>query len=314
MNLPRFLETREPAWRALEELVRQAGTSRPEHLGPAGILRLGTAYRSAVADLAFARRAFPDAPATLRLETLVERARTLVYAHRQRRTSPWAFAAGGYWRLVRALGGWLALSAAALLVPALVVGVWAALDPAVAATLVPDSFIDGAAPPDLDRGLSSSDSAAFSSELFTNNIRVTFLSFVAGVGFALPAVLLVAYNGAILGAVLGLAAANGNLGTVLRMVTAHGALELTCIVVAAAAGMAAGWRLVDPGDRPRGHALRDAARPAVLVVAGTAPFLVLCGVVEGFVSPAGWPAVAVVALGLGLAGGYWALVRRLGRA
>lgn len=314
MTLSRFLETRERSWRRLEELVRAAGGSEPERLGADGVLELGAAYRAASADLAYARRAFPGDPVAARLEDLVGRGRAVVYAHRGARPSPWAFLARDYWRLVHGLGRWLGIGAAALLLPALVVGIWAALDPAVAATIVPDSFIDGAAPPDLDRGLSSPESAAFSSQLFTNNIRVTFMGFVAGVGFALPAVLLLAYNGAILGAVLGLAAANGNLGNVVRMVTAHGVLELTCIVVATAAGMAVGWRLVDPGERPRRRAVRDAARPAVLVVAGTAPFLVLCGVVEGFVSPAGWPAVAVVALGLGLAGAYWALVARRGRS
>ncbi|WP_320672166.1 stage II sporulation protein M [Patulibacter defluvii] len=312
MTLSRFLDDRGPSWDRLEALLRRAG-SRPERLGADGVLQLGAAYRGAAADLAYARRAFPGDPVVARLEQLVRRARALVYARSGPRPSLRAFVVRGYWRLVRDLGGWLGLSAAALLLPAIVVGVWAALDPAVAAAIVPGDFIDGAAPPSLDRGLSSSESAAFSSQLFTNNIRVTFMAFVAGAGCVLPGVLLLAYNGAILGAVLGLAAANDHLGTVLRLVTAHGVLELSCIVVAGAAGMAVGWSIVEPGERPRRLAVRDRARPAIGAIVGTAPVLVICGLLEGFVSPAGWPALAVAAIGLGAAAVYWTLIRVRGR-
>jgi uncharacterized membrane protein SpoIIM required for sporulation len=312
VTLSRFLADRTPSWDALEAQLRRAG-SRPERLGADGVLQLGAAYRSAAADLAHARRAYPDDPVVARLDLLVRRARALVYGRVGARSSLREFVRREYWAQVRALGRWLGVAALALLLPALLVGVWGAVDPAAAATLVPGDFIDGAAPPTLDRGLASSESAAFSSQLFTNNIRVTLIAFVAGLGCVVPAVLLVAFNGAILGAVLGVAAANGNLDRVLHLVVAHGVLELSCIVVGAAAGMRVGWAVVDPGDRPRRLAIRDAARPTVLVVVGTAPFLVVCGIVEGFVSPAGWSAVAVTALGVGLGAGYWALVAVRGR-
>ncbi|WP_026910718.1 stage II sporulation protein M [Patulibacter minatonensis] len=312
MTLSRFLADRTPSWDALEDLLRRAG-NRPERLGADGVLELGAAYRAAAADLAHARRAYPGDPVVQRLELLVRRSRSLVYARAGARGSARQFFSRDYWRLTHALWRWIALAGVALLGTALVVGVWAALDPAVAAALVPGDFIDGAAPPVGDRGLASSESAAFSSQLFTNNIRVTFMAFVAGLLCVVPGVVIVAYNGAILGAVLGVAAANDNLGNVLHLIVAHGVLELSCIVVAAAAGMAVGWAVVDPGDRPRRVAVRDIARPTVLVVLGTAPFLVLCGIVEGFVSPAGWPAIGVAVLGLGIGGAYWAAVVVRGR-
>ncbi|CAB4949068.1 unannotated protein [freshwater metagenome] len=312
MTLSRFLADRTPSWDALEGLLRRAG-SRPERLGTDGVLQLGAAYRAAAADLAHARRAYPGDPVVGRLELLVRRARSLVYARSGARGSARDFLTRDYWVLVRALGRWIGVASLALLGTALVVGVWAALDPAVAASLVPGDFIDGAAPPTTgDRGLASSESAAFSSQLFTNNIRVTFMAFVAGLLCVVPGVLIVAYNGAILGAVMGVAAANGNLDDVLHLIVAHGVLELTCIVVAAGAGMAVGWVVVDPGGGTRRAAVRDVARPTVLVVLGTMPFLVVCGIVEGFVSPAGWSAVAVTALGVGLGAAYWAAVVRRG--
>ena len=63
------------------------GARRPHGCGPrpglaaaaADVLRLGARYREAAADLAYARRRFGDDPVTRRLETLVLRARPLVY-------------------------------------------------------------------------------------------------------------------------------------------------------------------------------------------------------------------------------------------
>ena len=61
-------------------------------------------------------------------------------------------------------------------------------------------------------------------------------------------------------------------------------LELSCIAVAAAAGLRIGWALVEPGTLTRGESLRREARPAMELVLGTMPWLVLAGLVEGFVS------------------------------
>ena len=124
--------------------------------------------------------------------------------------------------------------------------VWGILDPDAAAGLVPGVFIDGADPPRGDRGLTAAQSASFSSQIFTNNIQVTFLAFAAGLLFAVGGAFLLVYNGLIFGAVLGVAAAHGNLDQVLRLVVAHGVLELSCIVVAGAAGLRMGWALVSP--------------------------------------------------------------------
>lgn len=314
MTLDRFERERGPSWRALEEALT-AARGRPERLGAAGVLELGGLYRAAAADLALARRLFPGDPLTVRLEALVVRARQVVYADvGRRRQSLAAFATRGYWRLVADRRLALAVAAALLLGGALFAFAWGWADPDAAAGLVPGAFIDGADPPRGDRGLSTAESAAFSSQLFTNNIQVTLLAFAAGLLFAVGGAFLLLYNGLILGAVLGVAAANGNLTQLLRLVTAHGVLELSCIVVSGAAGLRMGWALVSPGPLTRRAALAREARPAMAVVLGTAPFLVVAGIVEGYVSPAGWGGAGPFAFGLGLGALYWGLVAVRGRA
>jgi len=69
-----------------------------------------------------------------------------------------------------------------------------------------------------------------------------------------------------------------------------------------------GWALIDAGTLPRGESMRRAARPAVAMVLGTAPFLVIAGLTEGFVTPHGLPLLPALAIGLTLGGGFWTLV------
>ncbi|WP_027004742.1 stage II sporulation protein M [Conexibacter woesei] len=313
MTLDRFERERAAGWGALEAALTRA-RGRPERLGAPGVLELGALYRGAAADLALARRLFPGDPLTARLETLVIRARAVVYADVGRRRAPWAFVTTGYWRLVSDAKLVVLLAAVLLFGGALFAFVWGWADPDAASGLVPGSFIDGADPPRGSRGLSASDSAAFSSEIFTNNIQVTLQSFAAGLLFAVGGAFMLVYNGLIFGAVLGVAAANGNAGQVLRLIVAHGVLELSCIIVAAAAGLQLGWALVAPGPLRRRDALAAQARPAMAIVLGTAPWLVVAGLVEGYVSPAGWGGAGPYVVGLGLGSLYWGLVVWRGRA
>jgi uncharacterized membrane protein SpoIIM required for sporulation len=307
VDLDRFERERAGGWRRLESALARAG-GRPERLGAAGVLELGGLYRAAAADLALARRLFPGDPLTGRLEALVVRARQAVYSGAPGRPSVRAFGGRGYWRLVADRRRALAIAAAVFLGATAFALVWGVLDPDAAAGLVPGAFIDGTDPPRGDRGLTTSQSAALSSMIFTNNIQVTFLSFAAGLLFAVGGALLLAYNGLIFGAVLGVAAAHGNLDQVTRLIVAHGVLELSCIVVAGAAGLRMGWALVEPGAGTRRAALAAQARPAMAVVLGTAPWLVVAGLVEGYVSPAGWGGAGPYVVGLGLGALYWGLV------
>src|SRR5450432_4031762 len=100
----------------------------------------------------------------------------------------------------------------------------------------------------------------------------------------------------------------GNGRSFFELVTAHGVLELSCIIVAGAAGLRLGWAIVDPGNRTRGEALRQEARAAIEIFLGTAPWLVVAGLVEGFLTPSGTGLPTVLAVGFSLGAVYWGLV------
>jgi uncharacterized membrane protein SpoIIM required for sporulation len=314
MTRDHFLHTRGQAWSELDGLVQRAGR-RPGRLGGDGVLRLGELYRAAAADLAFARRRWPGDPLVARLEDLVARARHLVYAAPRRRYSALRFLATGYWRLVAERPLLLGVSAVLLFGPALLAGAWALDDPGAAGGLVPEEYHSVTEPrtEGTDLGFSASEEAGFAAEIFTNNIRVTFVAFAGGMTAGVLTALVLLFNGTLLGTVAGLAWGAGNGAPFVELVAAHGVLELSCIVVAGAAGLRLGWAIVDPGRLPRGRSLRREARHAVLLALGTAPWLVLAGLVEGFVTPSGLGVAAALTIGLALGALYWALLVWRGR-
>jgi uncharacterized membrane protein SpoIIM required for sporulation len=308
-----FLEQRRARWGELDALVGRAGR-RAESLGPDGVRRLGALYRASAADLALARRRFAGDPAVARLEALVTRARPLVYDRAGRGGSVLEFATTGYWRRVRERPGLLLISALLLFAPWVLASVWAVRDPGAASGVVPSEYRSVTEPRrGTDLGLSTDQQAAFSSEIFTNNIRVTIVAFAGGIAAGLGTAALLVYQGVLFGAITGLSIWAGNGGFFFELVTAHGVLELSCIIVASAAGLRMGWAVVNPGRRRRGAALAAEARVAVEIVLGTAPWLVVAGLVEGFITPRGLGLGPVIVIGVTLGAIYWTLVLWRGR-
>ncbi len=312
MNLESFLHERSAAWDRLASLLDRAD-GRPERLGVEGVLELGRLYRAGVADLALARGRFPGDPVVDRLELLVPRARNAVYGERARGGSAREFLRRGYWRDVRAHRRLLAVALSAMFAPTLLAAAWAARDPGAAIGLVPPAYRAAADPHVRHLPVALSTQAALASSIYTHNIAVTFLTFAGGLTLGVGTLVMLAYNGLLLGVLGGLTIQAGTSPVFVSYVLPHGVLELSCIAIAGVAGLRLARALIDPGVRPRAAALRDESRGAVRMVLGTAPWLVLAGLTEGFVTPRGLPVEAALAVGGALGALFWGLVLFKGR-
>jgi len=125
-----------------------------------------------------------------------------------------------------------------------------------------------------------------SSQIFTNNIRVTFYAFALGAMFGVGTLYVLAFNGAMFGAVIALTYRAGFGNDLLTFVIGHGVIELSCIFIAGGAGLLIGTALLMPGDLSRGDALKSRGMEAVRLIVGCVPLLVVAGIIEGFISPA----------------------------
>lgn len=314
MNLERFEAQRGPDWERLDALLaRGAGRRAGRRLGADGVLELAALYRGAAADLAYARRRFPGDPVVARLEALVLRGRAAVYGRTGRRGSVRAFFARGYWRRLAERPGMIALAWALLLVPAAAGAIWGLSDAGAAVGLVPSEFADAADPPAEGRDFGAGEGSVFATQVLINNIQVTLAAFAGGLLFGVGTAFALVFNGLLLGTIGGLAFGAGNGEAFIRLISSHGPLELSCIVVGGVAGLRLGHALIVPGARTRLRSLQREARRSVELAVGTAPWLVLCGFLEGLATGPELPVAFQASLGLGLAALFWGLVVWRGR-
>jgi uncharacterized membrane protein SpoIIM required for sporulation len=140
---------------------------------------------------------------------------------------------------------------------------------------------------------------------------VALAAWSGGVLAGLVPLYVVLLNGLMLGAILGVTMHYSLAGELLEFISAHGLLELTLILVSAAAGLGLGRALVAAGDRPRALAVREASRDSLAVLLGCVPWFAVLALVEVFVSPSpGVPAGVKLTLGLALEGAFLALALR----
>jgi len=312
VDVDRFVVQHQSDWARLAELNRRA--RRPGRLAADELDELVALYQRVSAHLSYARTYVPDPSLVTQLTMLVADAHGIVY-HRRGRPLPAlrTFFADTFPAAVW-VHRWFVLAAAALtFLPAIALGVWIAQSPRAFEATAPAAVREAYINEDFESYYSSEPAVQFASEVFTNNVRVAMLAFAAGVlGCVVTAWLLIA-NGANLGVAAGLFAAVGQQPKFWGLILPHGFLELSCVVVAGAAGLRLGWTLIDPGDRPRTTALVQEGRRSAAVVLGLVLALGVAAMVEGFITGRGVATPVRVTIGL-LAGTlFWAYVLVQGR-
>jgi uncharacterized membrane protein SpoIIM required for sporulation len=305
-----FITRRQARWDELDALCAKA-SGKVTRLSEDELQTLGLRYRELSADLAIARRDYPNDPLLRQLESRMTPARSLIYDQPPRAFTAWHFLSRRYWQRVFERK-WLLLAAVVLLMlPGVIVYFWTLKDPARVQTLYPDNNSFRTSYDDL--GFSGEEQIEFSSQIFINNIRVSLLAFAAGITFGVGTAWILISNGMLLGFVVGLAVSKGNGDVVFALISAHGVLELSIIAVTAMAGLRLGMALVRPGLTSRARALRREAVAAVEIVIGTIPWFVLAGLIEGFFTPAGFGPMWSGIVGFSVGAIYWALVFWRGR-
>ena len=153
-----------------------------------------------------------------------------------------------------------------------------------------------------DSLLNVTPSAVLSVSILTNNIVVSVFAFCSGIVFTLGTFYIVGLNGFSLGAIFALAAQHGLAGRLFDFVVAHGCVELSCICISGAAGSYLGEALIRPRAHSRSEAFRLATRDGIRILAVVTALLLVCGFIEGYVSPdPEVPRWARVTIGVG----YW---------
>ena len=307
MDLDAFTAVHRPEWDRLEQLLRRRRLSALE------ADELVELYQRAATHLSVVRSAAPDPVLAARLSRLVAQARSAVTGG----SEPWtrelarfvlvSFPAAVY------RARWAAAGAAAFtVVVAAALAVWIARSAPAQAAIARQVDVKRLVESDFAGYYTEYGAGSFAAQVWTNNAWVAALCIAFGVtGVAVVYVLF--QNAANVGIIAGIMAANGRLGDFFGYILPHGLLELTAVFVAAGAGLRLFWAWVDPGPLPRGRAMAREGRSMVTVALGLVVVLLVSGVVEGFVTPSGWPTPVRLAVGASVWLAFLAYVGVLGR-
>lgn len=299
------------AWiRSRERVWAEWSNAKPLRRG----LRLDEAqsyieqYRELASDLATARRLLPQSTTTAALESLYAASHASI--DRSSRQTWSSLRTLFLVRIPKTMGVlrpailWIAL----LFVLSAGAGFWLiAQYPELIGLVASSSMIDKVEHGQLwTEGLFNvAPSSMISVHILSNNIVVSLFAFCAGIFFGLGAFYITAMNGLMLGALFAYTHQHGLDGELLKFVLAHGPVEISVMCIAAAAGSELGESLIRPDAPTRRESLHRAANRIGPALIACALLLVICGLIEGYISPdPTLPLAARAVIGLG----YWILM------
>lgn len=298
----RFLTEHKDNWQRLEDLLAMLSGAGLRGLSKMEVREFGELYRRAAADLAIARAETRDPKLINYLNNLVIRAHGKIYrAESQGVGLVWKFFAEDFPQTFRRNWRYMAVA----------FGVFAGFAIfGFMATWFDTDFTHFVMLSGITSEISSGNqwwkslndaNQIGATHILSNNILVTFRVFAMGAFFGIGAFYDLAFEGARLGSVFAACyKLNPPFGNELAtFVVGHGVVELSTIFFCGGAGMMIGYAMINPGDLTRAQALKKKGIEAARIVIGCACFLVVAGIIEGFLSPSDLPAVAKIATGVG---------------
>jgi uncharacterized membrane protein SpoIIM required for sporulation len=261
-------------------------------------------YLRASAHLAEARSRFHDPDLEAYLNGLVARGHAAVYSARPRSLRAFGrLLTVRYPEAVRRTLPFILVSGGVLFGISFATWWWIAASESARAGIVPAEAQE-AIRQTASRSPELGGSGELSTMILFNNVQVALLAFALGITLGIGTVYVLAQNALLLGSIAGVYQAVGNAATFWTLVLPHGILELMAICIAAGAGLRMGWSIIDPGDRPRGDALRQETAEAVVVVVGVTPAFVVAAFIEGFVTGSSLPDALEIGIGVVLGAVY----------
>jgi len=301
MPIDRFINERKNVWQRLEELLQLLDRMTLRKLHREEVRELGRIYRRTASDLAIARSESRDPRLINYLNSLVIRAHGRIYrADAQGGQRVRNFFSREFPCAFRRTWRYTATSFGIFLLFTGIAFFGTRHDPDFSEFAGVDPFFRAQYIETRTHWWERLNEAnqVGSTQIFTNNIKVTFYAFALGAIFGLGTIYILAFNGASFGAILALVyrAGFGN-DLLLGFVISHGVIELTCIFIAGGAGLLIGTALLMPGDLTRADALKSRGLEAVRLIIGCIPLLVIAGIIEGFISPQPIPFAIKIGIG-----------------
>ena len=284
--LSNWLSSRVKSWQHFEKTLMLKNADSDEELDSSREILTG--FRSIQADLSLARRNIPDHPLTRYLESLFIKCHEVIYqppkhyvsqirdlynieVPRLMRQMLTPIIATLFLFMVSILAGWLLVS----------------FFPNLVTLFASPEMINHVQSGKLwtDGLLNMMPSSVVSLGIITNNITVSLFAFTLGALYGLGTLYIISINGLMLGGVFAFTAQYHLADRLFKFIIGHGVVELSVIVIAGAMGLRLGESLIRPGTSNRLQAFQQITLNAGKVMLAAVPFLIVAGLIEGFISP-----------------------------
>lgn len=281
-----WLRLRIQSWRDFETLLDRDRNRPGENVEQSRALLDG--YRTLISDLSLARRILPEGRILLYLESLFVRSHEMLNKQPGNLMRRWV---NLYHYEVPTLMRLMAqplLATIALFLGSILVG-WFVIDtfPELVTLIASEQMIDKVQAGELwtDGLLNIMPSSVLTLQLITNNITVSLFAFALGALYGVGTLYIIILNGLMLGGVFAFTARYQMADRLFEFIIAHGVVELSVICIAGSLGLKLGEALIRPGTRNRLQAFQKTVSDTGKVLVAATPFLILAGLIEGFISP-----------------------------
>ena len=287
-----FLRKNEKKWREIEEMLSRSSSINPD--------KLADFYVEMTDDLAFAQTNYPDSKTTVYLNGITAEIYQAVYRNKKEKSNRFV----EFWTKELPKEFYhsqkhLLFSFIIFSISVLIGAVSTSYDEEFVRLIMGDDYVNMTL-----RNIEKGDPmAVYKSEnadlmfyyITTNNIRVSFLTFVSGISYisfsdfrfyplSIGAAYMLFRNGVMLGAFQWFFYKKGLFLTSILSIWIHGTLEISAIIIAGAAGFVLGNSVLFPGTYSRLVSLVRGARRAVKISIGLVPIFITAGFLESYIT------------------------------
>lgn len=276
-----FVKQNKARWEEFERIIKDQRQAEPD--------KLAELFIQVTDDLSFARTRYPDTRTTQYLNALASKVHLQIYKNKKEDTNRFVH----FWKyeVPQAM-----FEARKPLLYAFIVFMMTGIIGAVS-TVYDDTFVrlimgDGYVNmtlENIEKGkptdvYSTMDEVTMFFLITWNNVLVAFRIFVLGIFTSLGTGLYLFYNGLMVGSFITFFYEQNQLSHALPVIMLHGTIELSSIVIAAAAGFVLGNSLVFPGTYSRIESFKRGGMIGIKILVGLVPFFIIAGFIESFIT------------------------------
>ncbi len=276
-----FIKQNKPRWEEFEKIVSQQQQAPPD--------KLAELFIQITDDLSFSNTQYPKSRTTQYLNALASKIHLEIYKNKKEDKNRFVT----FWKeelphIMYDVRRPLLYSFIIFLAAGIIGAVSTAYDDTFVRLILGDGYVNMTLENIKNGNPTQIYSSAGPMEMFflitQNNILVSFKVFVYGFFISIGTGFYLFYNGLMVGTFIMFFYLENELTQALPVIMLHGTVELSSIVIAAAAGFTMGNSLLFPGTYSRLASFKMGALRGLKIVIGLVPFFILAGFIESFVT------------------------------